>query len=94
MNVLRSTKISKMNKEIKAIIQRNKKVEADKAWETSFTRKFIISLMTYLIIVIFLIIIKTPYPWITALVPTIGFMLSTLSLNFFKKLWLRYLYKK
>ena len=82
-----------MNKETKAIIERNRKVESDKAWELSLTRRSLIALMTYLVIVIFLIIIGTPYPWITALVPTIGFILSTLSLSFFKKFWLRYVYK-
>ena len=83
-----------MLKQIKEIIQRNKNVEIDKAWETSLTRRIIITLMTYLVIVIFLWIIKAPYPWLSALVPTIGFVLSTLSLNFFKKIWLRFIYKR
>ena len=77
-----------IKKEVENIIQRNKKVEADKAWETSFTRRIIIAIMTYLIIVLFLYIIKIPSPWINALIPAIAFMLSTLSLPFFKKLWL------
>ncbi len=83
-----------MNKELKAIIERNKRVEKDKAWETSFTRRLIIAIMTYLMIVLFLWMIKVDYPWFVALVPTIGFILSTLSLPFFKKLWLSYIYKK
>jgi hypothetical protein len=77
-----------IEKEVEQIIQRNKKVEADKAWETSFTRRAIIAIMTYLIIVLFLYIIKIPSPWINALIPTIAFMLSTLTLPFFRKLWL------
>jgi len=79
-----------IKQEINKIIERNKKVEADKAWETSFTRRLIIAVMTYLIIVLFLYTIKVPYPWLNALIPAIAFMLSTLSLPFFKKLWLRY----
>ena len=79
-----------MKKEIKAIIERNKRVEKDKAWETSFTRRSIIAIMTYLIIVLFLWIIDIKYPWLNALVPTIAFVLSTLSLGFFKKIWLKY----
>lgn len=79
-----------MSKEIKAIIERNKRVEKDKAWETSFTRRFIIAVMTYLLIVLFLWMIKVSEPWLNALVPTIAFMLSTLTLPFFKKIWLKY----
>lgn len=80
--------------DIEAINIRNKKVEADKAWETSITRRFIIALMTYFIIVIFLIIIDIENAWLNALVPTMGFLLSTLSLPFFKKIWLTNIYKK
>ena len=83
-----------MNKEIRTIIERNKKVEADKAWETSFTRKITIAIMTYLVIVLFLYMIEVSYPWLNAFVPTIGFILSTLSLPFFKKFWLRQIYKR
>ena len=83
-----------MNKEIKAILERNKRVEKDKAWETSFTRRLIIAILTYLVIVLFLYMIKASHVWLTALVPTIAFVLSTLSLPIFKKLWLKFLYKK
>jgi len=82
-----------MNSEIKAIIERNKRVEKDKAWEISFTRRTIIAVMTYLIIVLFLWMINVSYPWINALIPTLAFILSTLSLPFFKKFWLKYIYK-
>ena len=83
-----------MDEEIKAIIERNKRVERDKRWETSFTRRFIIAIMAYLLIGLFLWIIKVPYPWLNALVPAIAFILSTLSLPFFKKFWLKHIYKK
>ena len=33
------TNLKKIEMEIEKIKQRNKKVEADKSWETSFTRK-------------------------------------------------------
>ncbi len=82
-----------MNKEIISIIERNKRVEKDKAWETSFTRRFIISALTYLLIVLFLWMIKVEKPWLNALVPTFAFLLSTLSLSFFKKIWLKYILK-
>ena len=40
--------LKELEREIGKIKQRNKKVEADKAWETSTTRKAIISIFTYL----------------------------------------------
>ncbi len=82
-----------MVEDIEKIKERNKKVETDKAWETSKTRKIIIALMTYAIIVIFLWSINAPKPWLNAIVPTVGFILSTLTLPFFKRWWIRNLYK-
>jgi len=78
-----------MKKELQNIKERNARVEADKAWETSFTRRAIIAIMTYLIVVLFLFMINAPKPWLNALVPTAGFILSTLTLPYFKKWWLR-----
>ncbi len=83
-----------MKNEIETIMERNKRVEADKAWETSFTRRGIIAVLTYIIIVIFLMMIKIPNPWLNALVPTAGFVLSTLTLASFKKWWLKNVYER
>jgi hypothetical protein len=78
-----------MNKDIERIFVRNKRVELDKSWEISKTRRFIIALLTYLVILLFLYSIKIPKPWLNAIVPTIGFILSTLTLSFFKKIWIK-----
>jgi len=83
-----------MEEDIEAIKERNKRVELDKDWEVSKLRRFIIALMTYIIVVIFLIVIKAQNPWLTALIPTIGFILSTLTLPYFKKVWIDNVYKK
>ena len=83
-----------MKEDIETIKERNRRVETDKAWETSNARRIIIAIMTYIVIVIFLFIINVPKPWFTALIPTIGFLLSTLTLSIFKKWWLKSLYKK
>ena len=83
-----------MKKEIKEIKERNKRVGIDKAWEISKTRRIIILIMTYLIIVIFLYLIDAPKPWVSALIPSIGFLLSTLTLPFFKEIWIRKTYAK
>ncbi|MBL7054919.1 hypothetical protein ISS05_04130 [Candidatus Woesearchaeota archaeon] len=83
-----------IEKRLDAIEQRNKKVELNKAWETSFARKIIIAVLTYATIVLFFYVAKLPKPFINSIVPTTGFMLSTLSLSFFKKLWTKYGAKK
>lgn len=82
----------KMKKEIEQIKLRNKRVEIDKAWEVSVTRRTFIALITYIVIVVFLFFINAPRPFVSALVPTIGFVLSTLTLPFLKKFWIKYHY--
>ncbi len=79
-----------IQKEIEQLKERNKRVESDKAWETSIARKIIIMLLTYIVIVIFLYTARLPQPWINAIIPTIGFMISTLGLWVFKTLRLKH----
>jgi hypothetical protein len=83
-----------LKKEINDIKQRNKRVEADKAWETSLVRKVLIAILTYFVIVIFFYFAELPSPFINAIVPTVGFVLSTLTIPFCKKIWIKHSYKK
>ena len=77
-----------LEQEILKIQERNKKVELDKAWETSWTRKICICILTYLVVVLYSFIIsRTNSIWFSSLVPVIGFMLSTLSLRLVRKVW-------
>ena len=78
----------KKQREIRSIIERNTRVEADKAWETSKTRRTTIALLTYLIVVAFLYSIDAERPWLMALIPVAGFILSTLLIVPLKKWWL------
>jgi len=82
-----------MKEELESIKERNKRVEADKAWELSRTRRASIAIMTYFVIAVFLMMIEIPKPWFSALVPSIGFYLSTLTLPFLKRAWLRKIYR-
>lgn len=79
-----------IEKEIQAIRERNARVEEDKAWEVSAMRKLIIAILTYAVTVIFCISASIERPFITAIVPSLAFFLSTLSLPWFKKLWKKY----
>ena len=83
-----------LEKEIKQIKQRNKHVETDKAWETSLSRKTLLAIFTYLAIGLYLNVIAIEAPWLNAIVPTIAFLLSTLTIPFFKELWKNKIYKK
>ena len=77
-----------LEKEINEIKARNKRVELDKAWETSFTRKICICVLTYVIVVLYSYITRYfDNIFLSSLVPVIGFTLSTLSLKFVRKMW-------
>ena len=81
--------IEELQTEIDIIKERNRRVEADKAWETSWTRKIVIFVLTYLAIALFFWFARLPRPTINAIVPALGFVLSTLSIPYFKKWWLK-----
>ena len=80
--------LKEIEQEIENIKQRNKKVELDKKWETSYTRKICICILTYIVVIIYSYVIrKYDNIFLSSLVPVIGFTLSTLSLNFVRKVW-------
>lgn len=83
-----------LEKRVTAIEKRNDKVEGDKAWETSVTRKVLLVIFTFLAIALYLEAIGVANSWMNAVVPAIGFLLSTLTLPFFKNLGMKYLYRK
>lgn len=72
---------------ITAIEERNRNVEQDKAWETSWTRRVSIAALTYAVVLGYLLVIKNDQPFINALVPSLGFMLSTLVLRSIRNIW-------
>ncbi len=78
-----------LEKRIAAIEARNKKVELDKAWETSLLRRTLVAGLTYFVVVIFMLAAGIDRPFLTALIPTIGFLLSTLTVSFIKDRWLK-----
>lgn len=83
------TELIQIKKDIAEIQRRNKSVENDKAWETSLFRRVLIAIFTYLSIGLYMWAIAVTDPWLNAIVPTVGFTLSTLTLPWFKAYWLR-----
>ena len=75
--------------EIQKIKNRNHRVEIDKAWETSWTRRGVIAATTYGIATFFMWRIGVTDPYLNALVPTGGYILSTLSLSVIKRWWIK-----
>lgn len=79
--------MNSIEKRVAAIEERNARVELDKSWETSWTRRISIMLLTYGIVVGFLLIIDNDRPFVNALVPVVGFLLSTLVMPRIKSIW-------
>ena len=79
---------NRIEKEIQNIKERNKRVEKDKAWETSITRRICIMILTYIVVLFYSYMVKNITSiWLSSLIPVIGFALSTLSLKIIRKIW-------
>lgn len=77
-----------LEKNVEDILERNKRVELDKKWETCLTRKVCIAILTYIVVIIYSALIsKTTNVFLSSLVPVMGFLLSTLSLKAVRKVW-------
>ena len=84
-------KLNNIEKRLRNIEERNKKVESDKLWETSFMRRGLLTLFTYLAIGFYLQSVQIEKPWLNAIVPAVALMLSTLTMPFFNRIWIKYL---
>ncbi len=85
---------SAVEQKINSILERNARVETDKAWETSWARRGIVAVLTYAVIVVLMFNIRDPNPFFNALVPTSAFVISMSALPFAKKWWLANFYRK
>lgn len=74
---------------IEAIEARNSKVEQDKAWEISWTRRVSIAVLTYIVFLAYLLAVNDSDPLLNALVPVVGFILSTFAMSWVKSIWRR-----
>ena len=79
--------MSALEKRVESIEKRNERVESDKAWETSLVRRLLIACFTYIVIVLFFITAELPQPFVNAIVPSLAFLLSTVTVGFVKKWW-------
>ena len=80
--------IEDLKKEIESIKERNKRVELDKRWETSWTRKICICILTYIVVIIYSYVVRNyDNILLSSLFPVICFTVSTLSLRYIRKTW-------
>jgi hypothetical protein len=73
---------------LEIIEERNKRVELDKAWETSWVRRILLTFFTYLALGIYMWAVDIPRPWINSIVPAVGFMISTFTIPWLKARWI------
>ena len=79
-----------LERRILDIEERNKRVELNKKWETCYTRKISIIILTYVVVIIYSYIVREyDNILLSSLIPVIGFTLSTLSLKLVRKQWER-----
>ncbi len=81
--------LDNIQREIDAIKKRNKRVEANKSWETSWARRILVTVLTYIVIVIFMLMAKFEQPFTSALVPSAAYLISMSTLSIFKKGWIK-----
>ncbi len=81
--------LTQFERRITTIEERNRRVELDKAWETSAMRRLIIFVSTYVVLGLYLWAIAIPRPWLNAIVPAVGFALSTFALGPARRWWER-----
>ena len=89
-----NAKVQQLAQELALIQKRNKRVEANKAWELSWTRRLLVGILTYVVIACFFLSLSLPQPFVNAIIPTMGFLLSTLSIGLVKQLWIHKVYFK
>jgi hypothetical protein len=78
-----------VEKEVLAIKDRNQSVEIDKAWETSWTRRGLILGMTYIVTTIVFYLLRVENFWLNSFIPTVGYLLSTLTIPVAKSVWVK-----
>ncbi len=82
-------RLSRVERELAEIRNRNRRVEVDKAWETSLIRSISIAIITYFLAAVVLWVIGAANALLGALIPTLGYVLSVQSLPVVKRWWMR-----
>ncbi len=87
-------RLKKLEDEMSLVKERNQKVEMNKAWEISPIRTLFVVILTYVFASVALYAIGANNFLLGAIIPTLGYFLSTQSLPFIKKWWIKNHFKK
>ena len=79
--------VAALQEEVDHINQRNVEKDRGKEFETSYTRVIFLMTITYCTLFGYMSFIKTNHPSLDAIVPTVGFNISTWSLPYIKEWW-------
>ncbi len=83
-----------MQNDLEAIKDRNARVEADKAWETSATRRLSVAALTCLVAFVYMAYgLGVKRAFLHAAVPAGGYLLSSLSLCKIRSVWRKVVYR-
>jgi len=85
--------VKKYDKRMQLIEDRNKSKGFGKDFEGCWARICIIMTLTYFVLGLYMMFVNINRPWINAIVPTIGFQLSTLSLKCAKNRYVDFQFK-
>ena len=78
--------LKELEQEINDIKQRNKRVELDKKWETSGTRKICICILSYIVVVVYSYIVRNyDNIFLSSLVPVIRIHIIYFVIKIYKK---------
>lgn len=83
------TRLRALEQGLAQIQERNRRVEKDKAWEASWSRVLAIVVLTYAVMCLLFYSLGNERYWQSAIIPTVGFYFSTLSLQGLRRWWTR-----
>jgi hypothetical protein len=83
--------MNNLESRIQAIEERNARVESDKGWEVSWTRRITLMILTYITACLFLTATGADHmrALLPAFVPSLAYLASTLSIPPLKRWWLK-----
>ena len=82
-----------IEQKLQEINKRNHKVDLDKKWETSNFRKLLVLITTYFLASLTMFAIVDSKPFVSSLIPKLGYFLSMFSFGFIKSIWIKNLQK-
>ena len=82
-------RLAQLEEQIASIQERNHQIKADKAWEVSLTRKLAIAILTYALVSLVFYVIGIERFFINAIIPTLGYYLSTQTFPLIKSYWIK-----